>query len=319
MRVWVYYACTRILLCYLGSRSHEGTYQAKYVPHGGAVEIKQYISFSHCANENVLRQGGKKMKQKILIVGLCFTLALSLVGCGAEKVQETQPAEDVQPSETVISEPPVTAQPMEVQQDVETPAEVSQGVEDKAGDSGSEEPTALDVELFTDCNETVYATGTVNIRASWTAESEKLGSLGAGESVTRIGTGKVGTDAEGWSKVSLADGSVAYISTSYLSTTKPVTQNISSGSTGGTSNTGGTTSTSGTTGGTTQTADGIPPEILNDPNFRGVAGQGTYGSIGDGSGMAQIYQGSGMSTGNVDHPWTEEEKAALQGAISSEP
>ena len=53
------------------------------------------------------------------------------------------------------------------------------------------------VQLFTDCNETVYATGTVNIRASYTADSEKLGSLNKGDSVTRTGIAIADTEAEG--------------------------------------------------------------------------------------------------------------------------
>ena len=63
----------------------------------------------------------------------------------------------------------------------------------------------------TDCNETVYATGTVNIRASYTAESDKLGSLSTGDSVTRTGTSVAGTEADGWSRVQLSDGTTAYI------------------------------------------------------------------------------------------------------------
>lgn len=80
------------------------------------------------------------------------------------------------------------------------------------------------VQLFEDCNETVYATGTVNIRASYTADSEKLGSLSAGDSATRTGIAIAGTEAEGWSRIQLSDGTVVYISNQYLSTTKPVQQ-----------------------------------------------------------------------------------------------
>lgn len=83
---------------------------------------------------------------------------------------------------------------------------------------------AEEVQLFTDCNETVYATGTVNIRASYTADSEKLGSLNKGDSTTRTGTAIAGTEAEGWSRIQLSDGTTAYISNQYLSTTKPVVQ-----------------------------------------------------------------------------------------------
>ena len=92
---------------------------------------------------------------------------------------------------------------------------------------------SVEVELFTEVNETVYATGTVNIRASYTADSDKLGSLSVGQSVTRTGTSIAGTEAEGWSRVELSDGTTAYISNKYLSTTKPVAQQPSGGSTQG--------------------------------------------------------------------------------------
>lgn len=82
---------------------------------------------------------------------------------------------------------------------------------------------AEQVQLFEDCNETVYATGTVNIRASYTADSEKLGSLNKGDSVTRTGTAIAGTEAEGWSRIQLSDGSIVYVSNKYLSTSKPST------------------------------------------------------------------------------------------------
>ena len=64
----------------------------------------------------------------------------------------------------------------------------------------------------------------VNIRASYTADSDKLGSLSVGQSVTRTGTSIAGTEAEGWSRIQLSDGSTVYVSNKYLSTTKPVVQ-----------------------------------------------------------------------------------------------
>ena len=200
------------------------------------------------------------MKQKLFISGLCLTLALSLVGCGGQQAQEPQQTENVQPSEVVISEPPVEAQLLEVNTTA-APVEESQGLEDgngsvdEAGSSESAEPVTQEVELFTEVNETVYATGTVNIRASWMADSEKLGSLGTGESVTRTGTGIVGTEADGWSRVSLEDGTIAYISTNYLSTTKPVTQSTQNtvNTSTGESTTPATTTIDDTTAGTTET------------------------------------------------------------------
>lgn len=80
----------------------------------------------------------------------------------------------------------------------------------------------VEVQLFTDCNQTVYATGTVNIRASYSTNSTKLGSLTRGQSITCTGTGI--NDASGWSRVQLSDGTIAYMVSSYLSTTRPVQQ-----------------------------------------------------------------------------------------------
>lgn len=64
-------------------------------------------------------------------------------------------------------------------------------------------------------NETVYATAGVNIRAKASADSEKIGSLAAGNSITR--TGKL---SNGWSRVEFS-GKTGYIKSDYLTTTKP--------------------------------------------------------------------------------------------------
>lgn len=176
------------------------------------------------------------MKQKILVSGLCLTLALSLVSCGGQQAQEPQePKQEVQQTEPVTTEP--TAEPMEVKQEVKAtdsqsaPVEGEQDTEnevDPAGTAGEAEPV---VELFTEVNETVYATDTVNIRSSWSAESEKLGSLNKGDSVTRTGISIEGTEAEGWSRIQLSDGRIVYVSNKYLSTTKPTTQSSGGGTT----------------------------------------------------------------------------------------
>lgn len=167
------------------------------------------------------------MKQKVFISGLCLTLALSLVSCGGQQTgpEPQEPKQEVQQTEPVTTEP--TVEPMEVKQEVEpvnptAPVEEEQDTGDKSDSAVTDGEAEPAVQLFTDVEETVYATGTVNIRASYTAESEKLGSLSRGQSVTRTGTSIQGTEAEGWSRVELSDGSTAYISNKYLSTTKPV-------------------------------------------------------------------------------------------------
>lgn len=68
---------------------------------------------------------------------------------------------------------------------------------------------------FTDVNETVYATASVNVRDKDSKYANKIGSLNYGDSINRIGIGK-----NGWSKVKYSKG-VAYVSSEYLSKNKP--------------------------------------------------------------------------------------------------
>ena len=79
------------------------------------------------------------------------------------------------------------------------PAETEQTLEDQ-----TPEVTLT----FTDCNETVWATGTVNLRSGPSTEDDKVGSLNKNQSVTRIGIGT--GDYSSWSKVKLSDGSEVY-------------------------------------------------------------------------------------------------------------
>lgn len=78
-----------------------------------------------------------------------------------------------------------------------------------SGSSSSSTPS------FTEVNETVYATGSVNVRQSWSTSSSVVGSLSEGQSVTRTGKG-----SNGWSRVKF-NGSTAYVSSQYLTTEKP--------------------------------------------------------------------------------------------------
>jgi uncharacterized protein YgiM (DUF1202 family) len=75
------------------------------------------------------------------------------------------------------------------------------------------------VVTYTEVNETVYAKSSVNIRKGPGTKYERIDSLSAEKSITRIGIGD-----NGWSKV-LYNNEVAYISSNYLTTTKPVSMN----------------------------------------------------------------------------------------------
>lgn len=70
--------------------------------------------------------------------------------------------------------------------------------------------------IFTEVNETVYAISDVNIRKGPGTNYEKVGQLKYGENITRVGIGD-----NGWSKV-IYKGEKAYISSNYLTKTKPV-------------------------------------------------------------------------------------------------
>lgn len=63
---------------------------------------------------------------------------------------------------------------------------------------------------FTTVNETMYATQSCNLRASWSTDSDKVGYLDAGQEVTRIGVGD-----NGWSKINY-NGKEVYVATRLL-------------------------------------------------------------------------------------------------------
>lgn len=122
---------------------------------------------------------------------------------------------------------------------------------------------AEEVDPFTEVNETVYATGTVNLRSGPSTAHDKVGSLNKSDSVTRVGIGTA--DAEGWSRIQLSDGSLVYVSNSYLSTTKPAPQQQQTSKPSG-----GSTTTQQQTGGQTQQpssskGDFVPGAGLIDP------------------------------------------------------
>ena len=216
--------------------------------------------------------------RKALIYGLSLALAFSLSACtptqedppeDTNTLEVTEPADTSEPEQTAPAEP----DDQEPQETAETTA-----------DTEPVEPSTTEIpDLFTSVNETVYATSTVNIREGFSADTDKVGSLGKGQSIKRVGIGT--GDAEGWSQVEF-NGQTAYISSDYLSLTKPAAQ--SSGSNSGSS--GGQTSqskpstgtssgqqSSGSSGGQTQTQQpstsggnsyrdtAIPPEMQSKP------------------------------------------------------
>lgn len=166
--------------------------------------------------------------KKALILGLSLSLALTLTACGgsndnaADSTQDTSTPEVSQSVDTSTPEVEQNTQTTQGNPEQTTPAEETpapaETTTQQATQTSQQTQVQPEVKLFNDCNETVYATETVNIRSSYSASSDKLGSLTKAQSIKRTGTG-TGV-AAGWSRVEF-NGKEAYINSSYLSTTKP--------------------------------------------------------------------------------------------------
>ena len=242
--------------------------------------------------------------KKALTYALALALALSLTACGQPKTEQpTDPAPSTSAPEPIAAPEPIkdTTPEPEPEQTPAAPVETEDTQPPEETESEVEQ-----VQLFTDCNETVYATGTVNIRASYTADSEKLGSLNKGDSVTRTGTAIAGTEAEGWSRVELSDGTVAYISSKYLSTTKPVVQQQQQQQ---------TSKPSG--GNTTQQQQQQQTQQPSEPQGGGEDSAADIEARKQAflNGMNQMFEDHGLTTEGEDHDWTDEEVEALQKAL----
>ena len=158
--------------------------------------------------------------KKALIYALALALALSLTACGQPKAEQPMdPAPSTSAPEPIATPEPIkdTTPEPEPEQTPATPVETEDTQPPEETESQEDE-----VQLFTEVNETVYATGTVNLRSGPSTAHDKVGSLNKSDSVTRVGIGTA--DAEGWSRIQLSDGSTVYVSNKYLSTTKPVVQ-----------------------------------------------------------------------------------------------
>ena len=201
--------------------------------------------------------------------------------------EETGPEQAEQAGEVGETEAPEVEAP-EVPE-VETPVEA--------------EPTYS----FTSVNETVYATTTVNIREGFSADTDKVGSLGRGQSVKRVGIGT--GDAEGWSQVEF-NGQTAYISSDYLSLTKPAAQSSGSNS--------GSQTSQGSSGGQAQTQQPSQPsqpssgQSSGNQSSSGGSGGLTEEELGD---LIRQQMEQNNEIGN-NGELTQESKDALAGSIN---
>lgn len=147
------------------------------------------------------------MKKKF-VLALALALTLSLTACNKP---ESKPAAS-SPEQSVTESTPEQTPPVE--------SEPEQTKETAPVESVPEQPESVD--LFTDTNETVYVTSTVDLLVDPDENSGKIGQLNWGDSVLRTGIGI--DDVSGWSEIQLANGSIAYVASEYLTTTNLVEQ-----------------------------------------------------------------------------------------------
>ena len=244
--------------------------------------------------------------KKALLYALTLALALSLTACGQPKAEQpTDPAPSTLAPEPIATPEPIkdTTPEPEPEQTPATPVET----EDTQPPEETEPQEAEQVQLFTEVNETVYATGTVNLRSGPSTAHDKVGSLNKSDSVTRIGIGT--GEAEGWSRIQLSDGSTVYVSNKYLSTTKPVVQQQQTSKPSG-----GSTTTQQQTGGNQQQPqtssydDDLTPEQAAEARRKAeeafLNGGGTLiGSEGEGqiSASEEEYIGTILNGGGAQY------------------
>jgi len=207
------------------------------------------------------------MKKMILTALVLSLLLTALAACGAEAGQsETTPDPAPQADPVPPAEPEPTAEP-EAEPLAEPESEPEPAPEPAAEPAAEPEPgPAAEAYSFNECNETVYATGTVNLRSGPGTDHEKTGALQTGDEATRIGIGF--GEQEGWSMVRLPDGGIVYVNSNYISTSKPAAKQNTSGS----KQIGGSSQTSKPSGGA---ASGSAPTA--ESTFGADSGQGLSG------------------------------------------
>lgn len=123
--------------------------------------------------------------------------------------------------------------------------------------TNGQDQTAEDI--YQAVNETVYTTGSANIRSGASTNDSIVKTASKGTSMTRTGIG-----SNGWSKVEF-NGQVCYVSSDLLSTTKPSTPtNNGSGSSGSSQSGSGSQSSSGGNQSSSSDMPTIPGAIVLD-------------------------------------------------------
>lgn len=167
-----------------------------------------------------------KSKLGIIALILVFTLLGCVAPTTAHPVESTESTtEATTMAQSINTEPsvPATEQTVPPNTEVIPPTTTPASTEPVYTEPVPTEPkpteprpTEAPEPVYTPVEETVYASGTVNIRVGPGTEYDKVGSLKFGNDIQRVGIGD-----NGWSQV-VYESEIRYIHSSYLVTEKPV-------------------------------------------------------------------------------------------------
>lgn len=164
-------------------------------------------------------------KRTVLLIGLLGCLMFTTIqGCGQPAEEETVSVVEETVSESVeesVSEEPTASEEKATEETEESSVEETVPIETEATteETETEVPTETIEEVsITEMDATMYATTGVNVRESYSAESNKLRTVGIGEAVHVTGQTADGS----WYRIEDAGVGEGFISAQYLSTEKPV-------------------------------------------------------------------------------------------------
>ena len=166
-------------------------------------------------------------KRAMLLIGLLGCLMFTTIqGCGQPAEEETVSVVEETVSESVeesvsVSEEMTASEEETIEETEESSVEETVPIETETTTEETEVPTeteTIEEVSITEMDATMYATTGVNVRESYSAESNKLRTVGIGEAVHVTGQTADGS----WYRIEDAGVGEGFISAQYLSTEKPV-------------------------------------------------------------------------------------------------
>lgn len=162
----------------------------------------------------------------MLLIGLLGCLMFTTIqGCGQPAEEETVSVVEETVSESMeestVSEETTASEEETIEEIEESSVEETVPIETETTTEETEVPTeteTIEEVSITEMDVTMYATTGVNVRESYSSESNKLRTVGIGEAVHVTGQTADGS----WYRIEDAGVGEGFISAQYLSTEKPV-------------------------------------------------------------------------------------------------